>query len=242
MGVGLLMNRAFCTGDTHGQFKRICRFCYEKRTSLDDYLIILGDAGLNYHLNSFDVPNKKYLAKLPITLLCIHGNHEERAWNLDSYKRVYNEDLQCYVYVEEAYPNILFIEDGVFYLKDKKCLAISGAYSIDKYYRLRMGYHWFPSEQPTEEEKEKILQIVDTENSFNYIFSHTVPLKYERELEDLFLPSIDQSMVDKSTEKFLDKVEDKIMYDHWYFGHYHASFDLTDKVTILFNEFIELNL
>ena len=105
-----------------------------------------------------------------------------------------------------------------------------------------MGYHWFPSEQPTEEEKEKIFQIVDTENSFNYIFSHTVPLKYERELEDLFLPSIDQSMVDKSTEKFLDKVEDKIMYDHWYFGHYHASFDLTDKVTILFNEFIELNL
>ena len=216
--------------------------CYEKRTSLDDYLIILGDVGLNYYLNSFDVPNKKYLARLPITLLCIHGNHEERVWNLDSYKRVYNKDLQCYVYVEEAYPNILFIEDGVFYLKGKKCLAIGGAYSIDKYYRLRMGYHWFPSEQPTEEEKEKIFQIVDTENSFNYIFSHTVPLKYERELEDLFLSSIDQSMVDKSTEKFLDKVEDKIMYDHWYFGHYHASFDLTDKVTILFNEFIELNL
>ena len=237
------MNRVFCTADTHGQFKRIKQFCYSKQTTLNDIILVLGDVGLNYHCNEYDIPNKKFLSKLPVTILCIHGNHEERAYNLPSYKKVFVPFINAYGYKEEEYPNIIFIEDGIFYLKEKKCLAIGGAYSIDKYYRLYRGYgHWFPSEQPTEEEKQKIFDIIENENSFNYIFSHTVPLKYERELVDLFLPSINQSMVDKSTEKFLDKVEDKIMYDHWYFGHYHASFDLTDKVTILFNEFIELNL
>ena len=43
-------------------------------------------------------------------------------------------------------------------------------------------------------------------------------------------------------EQFLDIVEDKITYKHWFFGHYHDSFDLTDKVTILYHLVIELNL
>ena len=236
------MNRCFVRGDTHGQFKGIKQFCYLNHTTLDDVILILGDVGLNYHCDDRDIPNKRFLSKLPITILCIHGNHEERAWNLPNYKRTYNEKFKCYVYIEEEYPNILFLEDGIFYLEDKKCLAISGAYSIDKNYRIYKGYKWFLSEQPTKEEKEKILELIKSEYSFNYIFSHTVPLKYERELEDLFLPNVDQSLVDKSTERFLDEVEDRVTYDHWYFGHYHASFDLTEKVTILFNKIIELNL
>lgn len=236
------MNRVFCTGDCHAQFKKIKQLCYEQKTTLDDYVIILGDVGLNYHCNELDISNKKHLSKLPITLICIHGNHEERAWNLNSYKRVYNNELRCYVYIEEEYPNILFPEDGVIYLKNKKCLCIGGAYSVDKYYRLMMGYKWFKSEQLTEEEKEKILKILEVENSFSYIFTHTIPLKYERELEYLFLPSIDQSTVDKSMEEFLDKVEDRITYQHWFFGHYHDTNDLNDKLTILYHDIIELNL
>ena len=91
------MNRVFVTGDAHGQFKKIKQLCYEQKTTLDDYVIILGDIGLNYHCNELDIPNKKHLSKLPITLICIHGNHEERAWNLNSYKRIYNNELCCYL-------------------------------------------------------------------------------------------------------------------------------------------------
>ena len=36
---------------------------------------------------------------------------------------------------------------------EKKLLVIGGAYSIDKDYRLTMGYKWFPDEQPTKELK-----------------------------------------------------------------------------------------
>lgn len=236
------MNRVFCTGDTHGQFKKISMLCYQEKTTIDDYIIICGDVGLNYRCNELDIPNKNHLSKLPITILCVHGNHEERPYNISSYKKVYNDDLECYVYIEEQYPNILFLEDGTFKLKEHLCLCIGGAYSVDKYYRIDRGYPWFSSEQLNNEEKKRILKILENKNSFFYIFSHTVPLKYERELEDLFLPSIDQSTVDKSMEEFLDKVEDRVNYKHWFFGHFHDHFDLTPNLTILYNDIIELNL
>ena len=38
----------YITGDTHGNFQRIKEFCQEQQTTTNDYLIILGDAGINY--------------------------------------------------------------------------------------------------------------------------------------------------------------------------------------------------
>ena len=58
------------------------------------------------------------------------------------------------VYYEEKYPNLLFAKDGEIYDFDgKKAVVIGGAYSVDKYYRLRNYMPWFESEQPTEEIK-----------------------------------------------------------------------------------------
>jgi len=39
-------------------------------------MIILGDAGINYYLYERDYELKEQLAQLPITLFCVHGNHE----------------------------------------------------------------------------------------------------------------------------------------------------------------------
>lgn len=42
------------------------------------------------------------------------------------------------------------------------------------------------------------------------VLTHTVPLKYEP--VEMYLDGIDQSKVDKSTEEWLDKIEDKLTY------------------------------
>lgn len=39
----------YITGDTHGNFLTIAEFCGEQKTTADDVLIILGDAGINYY-------------------------------------------------------------------------------------------------------------------------------------------------------------------------------------------------
>lgn len=40
--------------------------------------------------------------------------------------------------------------------------------------------------------------------------SRTTPLKYEP--VEVFLPGVDQSQVDKSTEEWLDRMEEKLSY------------------------------
>ena len=48
--------------------------------------------------------------------------------------------------------------------------------------------------------------------------SHTCPRKYEP--VEHFMPGIDQSKVDKSTENWLDTIEDRLDYKEWYCGHW----------------------
>ena len=88
----------FITGDTHRDFSRIYNFCERQGTTKDDIMIILGDAGINYYLLGMDDNLKAELDLMPITLFCIHGNHEERPFNIPTYEE---REWHCgIVYVE----------------------------------------------------------------------------------------------------------------------------------------------
>lgn len=47
------------------------------------------------------------------------------------------------------------------------------------------------------------------------------------------MKGMDQSDVDKSMEKFLDKINESIDYDKWYCGHYHTEKQI-DKIEFMF--------
>ena len=215
----------YITGDTHGDFTRIMYFCRRMKTTKDDIMIVLGDAGINYCLNNRDIMLKKQLAKMPITLFCIHGNHEARPANIDTYKEI--EWHGGIVYIEEEYPNIIFAKDGEVYDFEtesginKKCIVIGGAYSVDKYYRLRNGWEWFEDEQPSDEIKKYVESQLEKYNwEVDIVLTHTCPICYEP--IEWFLKGLDQSTVDKTTEMWLGNIEFKLKYNKWYCGHYHG--------------------
>lgn len=213
----------YITGDTHGEFYRIEEFCKEYETTTDDIMIILGDAGVNYWLNDRDTRLKNELLELPITLFCIHGNHEERPYMIDTYEeKEWNGGM---VYWEADYPNILFAKDGEIYdLGGKKCIAIGGAYSIDKDYRLRVGAPWYETEQPSNEIKNYVeAQLDKVDWQVDCVLSHTTPLPYEPRWA--FLPGYNQDAIDKSTENWLAWIEENLSYDSWYAGHFHVDSD-----------------
>lgn len=216
----------YITGDKHGDYRSVFDFCSKHVTTREDIMIVLGDAGINYYLNERDYVLKDSLLDLPVTLFCVHGNHEERPENIDGYKtREFHNGIVCY---EEKYPNILFAKDGEIYNFDgKSTLVIGGAYSVDKNYRLMMGYNWYSSEQPNDNIKDRIRKVLkEHNNEVDIILSHTCPFKYLP--YEVFLSGIDQSTVDNGTEKFLDEIEETTKYKKWYCGHYHTDKKIDD--------------
>ena len=232
------VNRVYLHGDCHADFRWLKFFCETNETTSSDLMIILGDAGINYWNSIKDYDLKEKLLELPITLLCIHGNHEERPFNIFSYYET--EMFGGTVYVEQDFPNILFAKDGENYkINNHRYLILGGAYSIDKYYRLTYGHRWYASEQPSQEIKDYVAKkLVQYNYKFDIVLSHTAPLKYEP--VEMFLPGVDQSRVDKSTEEWLDDIENMIEYNQWYFGHYHGDSVRTSKVAMLYRNTIEV--
>lgn len=255
-----MSGRYFITGDKHGDFSCFSDFCKIFKTTKDDTIILLGDAGINYHVSANPeyidngciyknskkmIKLKSFLESLPITFFCIHGNHEARPESIASYKiKKWN---QGNVFYEEEYPSLNFSKDGEIYnIDNNKVLVIGGAYSIDKEYRLIRyaqgfkDYKWFSDEQPSQEVMEAILEKINKVKKVDIVLSHTCPLKYEP--TEVFLKGIQQNEVDKTTEKFLDTVEEKIQYDKWYCGHYHTDKTI-DNIIFMFHtmQFLQLN-
>jgi len=222
----------YITGDFHGNARELLHRFERMSIGEGDIVVVLGDAGLNYYGNDGgDIRTKKSLAQCGAEFFCIHGNHEMRPYTIPSYQE--KEWHGGSVYIEEDFPNILFAKDGeIFNLGNKRCLVIGGAYSVDKYYRLRMGAAWFPDEQPDEKCKAKVeARLADSGWKVDYVFSHTCPSKYIP--VEAFLPGLDQSCVDQSTEDWLDDLEDKIAYEKWFCGHWHIEKKI-DRLEFLF--------
>jgi 3-oxoacid CoA-transferase subunit A len=208
------------TGDTHGSFRRVAEFCERERTTKQDVLIILGDACINYVNPIRDDELKGMLEALPLTLLCIHGNHELRPHHLSTYREI--PWRGGVVYQEERFPSLLFAKDGSVYdLDGLQALAIGGACSVDRQYRAALGKGWWPDEQPDEEPRRRVEAVLDARGwQVDAVLSHTAPLKYEP--VEVFLPGIDQEHVDKTTEIWLDHLDDRLTCQRWFCGHYHT--------------------
>lgn len=238
----------FFIGDIHGDKNPVRNFYnnYIKGTvqeQEENWLIMLGDAGLLYWFDYRDRNLKQSLSKYPFKYFVIRGNHEERASNRAIIEPDLWEEVECFdnkCLRQPAYPNIYYARDdgGVYNIAGRKTLVIPGAYSVDKWYRLQNGWSWFPDEQL------RPLEMADLEASvaeqhFDFVLSHTCPYQYRP--TDLFLNGIDQSRVDYSMELWMSQVSEKITWGVWLWGHYHADRVEAPYCEILMHEAQELH-
>ena len=208
----------YFTGDIHGVPWKIIKFAKRMKLARNDTIVILGDVGVNYFLDERDESIKHLLNNVGIDILCIHGNHEIRPSTIPTYK--FQNWKKGKVWCEEKYPNLKFAKDGeIYHIEGRRYIAIGGAYSVDKYYRQARGLSWWDDEQPSDEIKAYVEKQL-SKGTFEIILSHTCPYKYEP--TDMFIPGLDQSQIDKSTEEWLDMIEDKYPYSAWFCGHWHT--------------------
>lgn len=220
----------FLLGDIHGSALPIENF-YRKnkeRLHLDEAesrIILLGDVACNYAITGKrDERFKRELSKFPFTYICLRGNHEARATEMmkqfpEKWKKI--EKYGGSIYVETKYPKIEYLSDGpaLYEFAGYKTLSIPGAYSVDKWIRLRNHWQWFPDEQLTEDEMQYGRELIAKEKSVDLVISHTCPIAFEP--TDLFLSYLDQSQVDKTMERYLGEIETTLDYKRWAWGHFH---------------------
>ena len=85
------------------------------------------------------------------------------------------------------------------------------------------------------------LRLLKENPKCDYIFSHTCPKMFEPYICDLFLPQVNQKMIDKSTERYLNNIIDMCRYKRYYFGHFHDNRNISPyQATMLFHDVIEL--
>ena len=224
-----MFKRIWAIGDIHGSYVPIENFWRRNKDNIDfssetDCLILLGDVGTNYFLNSRDKKFKQKLQKYPFTYFCIRGNHEERPSllaKIDLEEWRTEDFFENKVYVEKKYPNIKYALDevAIYNINNYRTLIIPGAYSVDKNYRLANHWNWFEQEQLSKEEMDCGRYIIEQDPAFDLVLSHTCPISFEP--THLFLPQINQHTVDKSMERYLGEIEYKIDYKLWLWGHFH---------------------
>jgi len=232
------MNRLFLTGDTHGELNRISSKNFKESKILDetDVIIILGDFGLlwwypeNKHYKQ-TLYNIEWLKTKKFNICFIDGNHENFYL------------LNKLPVIQKFGSEVGYISDNIFHLKrgnvyninDYKILTIGGALSIDRNNR-QLNVSYWNEELLSNTEIEKILNLIEYDNIFDLILTHTAPLSIIKQMFEYPLTE----KVNDSTTKFLDHIKNNIKFKKWYFGHFHENC-VFENYTCLYKNIIEIN-
>jgi len=183
------------------------------------YHIILGDGGFMWpHNKERDVRNYEILAERQFPILCVIGNHEP----IYGIKNIPETDIGIgeTVYQINDKPFTAYLKRGKVYTIDGiKFLVLGGALSIDKCNRVP-NKTWWELEYWTEQEKQDVFKLLETENVFDCVISHTGPHHINKKLCGDNLWELSEKLSDEVA--FLnDEIHDRIQFSEWWCGHFH---------------------
>ena len=192
----------------------------EEKYNKIKYQIILGDAAFLWPGQmKNDIYNFRALGMRPFPVLSVIGNHEP----VLGMKGLPEVDIGIGEKVIEIWekPFTAYLKRGKVYTIDGiKFLVLGGALSIDQYRRIP-NQSWWENEYWSEEEKESIFRLLEMDNTFDYVISHTGPHHINYRLFRRTGNFIDKFSDDVALLN--DKIHEKIEFREWWCGHWHIN-------------------
>jgi len=192
------------------------------------YHIILGDGGFEWPGNcEKDELNYKALSERPFPILCVIGNHEPFLGMVDVPEIDIGLGEKVCMIKDE--PFIAYLKRGKIYTIDGfKMLVLGGALSIDKIRRIK-DVSWWENEYWSEQEERDLFALLETDNTFDYVISHTGPDSVNKMLFRDF-SALSVKFADK-VARLNDIINEKINFREWLCGHWHADTEYKDEKT-----------
>jgi hypothetical protein len=218
----------YITGDTHipVDIQKLSskRFPEQKDMTSGDYLIICGDFGGIWDGTNEEKYWLKWLYEKNFTTLFVDGNHE----NFDMLNSFPTVEF-CGGYAHKINDKLYHLKRGEIYTIDgRKIFAFGGASSHDKEYR-KEGINWWKEELPNEEDFENALNNLDkAEWNVDYVVTHCSSTSVQKQLPDKH----DENIL----TDFFEKLELKLKFKKWYFGHYHTDINVDEKHSCVFSK------
>ena len=185
------------------------------------YHIILGDGGFLWPGNNkTDLYNYKTLAYRPFPVLCVVGNHDPILGMRDLPE--VDIGIGETVYQIQAEPFVAYFKRGkAYFINGIKFLVLGGALSIDKSWR-KPNISWWEREYWSEEEKQNVFRLLDTENTFDCVLSHTGPQFINYKLFGGGTLSFSPKFKDE-VALLNEEIHKRIHFSEWWCGHWHRN-------------------
>ena len=224
----------FVTGDIHASYDiaKLSESCFDTAgLTKDDYVIICGDFGLVWNNSASEQYWLRWLDTRPFTTLFVDGNHEgfsllnslpETTWNGGA--------------VHQVATSVFHLKRGqLFNIDGYRIFAMGGASSseYDRTHRTQ-GETWFNEEIPNEQERAAALETLDAANwDCDFVITHCAPSSCAQGISE-HTDRLEIHPMDEYTD-WLQTIQDRLAYRHWFCGHYHIDAQIQDKTTALYN-------
>jgi hypothetical protein len=184
------------------------------------YHIILGDACFlwpGYEEN--EKINYWALSRRPFPVLCVMGNHDPVLGRTD----LPEVDIgigEKVIVVRKGNPFVAYLKRGkVYNIENQKFLVLGGALSIDKEFQ-QQRKTWWKQEYWSEDEKVKLISMLEEDSSFDYVLTHTGPSRINESLKPLVRVGLSPMFFDE-VAALNENIDGKITCKQWFCGHWH---------------------
>lgn len=220
----------YLVSDIHGHIRlpRIKDLLQNISLRKDDYLIILGDAGIVWS-ETEHMEVREFYNSLPNTTLFLDGNHE----NFDLLEQ-YEEQNFLGGKVQKISDKIYRLMRGyVFSFNITKVFVFGGGFSAKKLDGTSPIPVW-DQEMPNESEYERgKANLKQCGNHVDYVFTHVAPTSVAERIGANLVPQ------ERILNDYFEIIKDTVEYRKWYFGHYHLDKNV-GRFTAVYNRLLTL--
>ena len=220
----------YITGDLHGDVSRLARTHKLKK---GDTLLVLGDFGVLWYGDKRDAKTLKWLKRRRYTVLFLDGVHENYAL-LDAVETAEYGGAKAGKLADNIYH---LLRGEIYEIEGKTVFAFGGGDAESEWeFRADADATWERQTPSGDEMSRGYETLAAAGNRVDVIATHFPSGK----TNGYFAARHGDDVRLRGVHVYLNRLEETVAFDHWYFGSLHADRPCGSRHTAVFEEILKV--